>query len=184
MGFLKNLDKKFTIYSHQLFVQVRLDELEETEEDMARDYLSFPKRDAPSSKRGSVKASDTTTRIYACATMWHETEDEMLEMLKSIFRCSLTCVNPSDITVTVTGWTLTTQRDGSPKSTLAWLTLTTTSGRVISYSTTLTKTRCLRRREPNVKYICVSQDTNEGKQKVVNDYVVLLCGLIDKAGSR
>ena len=32
--------------------------------------------------------------------------------------------------------------------------------------------------------ICVSQDTNEGKQKVVNDYVVLLCGLIDKAGSR
>ena len=69
-----------------LFVQVRVDELEETEEDMSRDYLSFPKRDAPSSKRGSVKASDTTTRIYACATMWHETEDEMLEMLKSIFR--------------------------------------------------------------------------------------------------
>ena len=32
--------------------------------------------------------------------------------------------------------------------------------------------------------IFVSQDTNEGKQKVVNDYVVLLCGLIDKAGSR
>ena len=69
-----------------LFIQVRLDELEETEEDMSRDYLSFPKRDAPSSKRGSVKSSDTTTRIYACATMWHETEDEMLEMLKSIFR--------------------------------------------------------------------------------------------------
>ena len=176
------------LFSHQLFVQVRLDELEETEEDMARDYLSFPKRDAPSSKRGSVKASDTTTRIYACATMWHETEDEMLEMLKSIFRCSQPHLcNPSDITVTVTalytGWTLTTQRDVSPKSTLAWLTLTTTSGRVISYLTTLTKTRCLRR-GPNKKYICISQDTNEGKQKVVNDYVVLLCGLIDKAGSR
>ena len=30
----------------------------------------------------------------------------------------------------------------------------------------------------------IFQDTNEGKQKVVNDYVVLLCGLIDKAGSR
>ena len=74
-----------------LFVQVRLDELEE-EEHMSRDYLSFPKKDAPSSKRGSVKASDTTTRIYACATMWHETEDEMLEMLKSIFRWSLTCI--------------------------------------------------------------------------------------------
>ena len=53
---------------------------------MARDYLSFPKKDASSSKRGSVKDSDRTTRIYACATMWHETEDEMLEMLKSIFR--------------------------------------------------------------------------------------------------
>ena len=130
--------------SYQIVVQVRLDELEESEEDMARDYLSFPKRDAPSSKRGSVKASDTTTRIYACATMWHETEDEMLEMLKSIFRWSQPHLcYPSDITVTVTatGWTLTTQRDVSPKSTLAWLTLTTMSGRVISYSTTLTKTR-------------------------------------------
>ena len=172
--------------SYQIVVQVRLDELEESEEDMARDYLSFPKRDAPSSKRGSVKASDTTTRIYACATMWHETEDEMLEMLKSIFRWSQPHLcYPSDITVTVTatGWTLTTQRDVSPKSTLAWLTLTTMSGRVISYSTTLTKTRWLRG-GPNMKCICISQDTNEGKQKVVNDYVVLLCGLIDKAGSR
>ena len=26
------------------------------------------------------------TRIYACATMWHEAREEMLEMLKSIFR--------------------------------------------------------------------------------------------------
>ena len=76
----------FKTMCYILVVQVRVDELEETEEDMSRDYLSFPKRDAPSSKRGSVKASDTTTRIYACATMWHETEDEMLEMLKSIFR--------------------------------------------------------------------------------------------------
>ena len=33
-------------------------------------------------------------------------------------------------------------------------------------------------------YLYNAQDTNEGKQKVVNDYVVLLCGLIDKAGSR
>ena len=66
---------------------------------------------------------------------------------------------------------------------------------------TLTKTRCVSQ-DPTVKDVCVSrdtndicvsqetndiciyQDTNEGKQKVVNDYVVLLCGLIDKAGSR
>jgi chitin synthase len=33
-----------------------------------------------------TKSSDHITRIYACATMWHETRDEMMEMLKSIFR--------------------------------------------------------------------------------------------------
>ena len=85
-GFSLKAGIKTMSYIRYKFVQVRLDELEETEEEMARDYLSFPKREAASSKRGSVKASDTTTRIYACATMWHETEDEMLEMLKSIFR--------------------------------------------------------------------------------------------------
>lgn len=35
---------------------------------------------------GKIKTSDSITRIYACATMWHETQSEMLEMLKSIFR--------------------------------------------------------------------------------------------------
>ncbi|GJQ87499.1 hypothetical protein Trydic_g10257 [Trypoxylus dichotomus] len=29
---------------------------------------------------------DSITRIYACATMWHETKEEMMEFLKSIFR--------------------------------------------------------------------------------------------------
>ena len=29
---------------------------------------------------------DTTTRIYGCATMWHENTEEISEMLKSIFR--------------------------------------------------------------------------------------------------
>ncbi|KAL0894833.1 hypothetical protein ABMA27_013353 [Loxostege sticticalis] len=33
-----------------------------------------------------IKPSDYTTRIYICATMWHETKDEMIEFLKSIFR--------------------------------------------------------------------------------------------------
>lgn len=33
-----------------------------------------------------TKTSDSITRIYACATMWHETRSEMMEMLKSIFR--------------------------------------------------------------------------------------------------
>nr|QAX32942.1 chitin synthase II [Diabrotica virgifera virgifera] len=29
---------------------------------------------------------DKITRIYACATMWHETKEEMVEFLKSVFR--------------------------------------------------------------------------------------------------
>ena len=33
-----------------------------------------------------TKTSDSITRIYACATMWHENLSEMREMLKSLFR--------------------------------------------------------------------------------------------------
>jgi len=33
-----------------------------------------------------TKTSDSITRIYACATMWHETRSEMMEMMKSLFR--------------------------------------------------------------------------------------------------
>jgi len=34
----------------------------------------------------AVKSSDYVTRIHACATMWHETDEEMMEMLKSLMR--------------------------------------------------------------------------------------------------
>ena len=31
-------------------------------------------------------SADVMTKIYSCATMWHETETEMLQLLKSIMR--------------------------------------------------------------------------------------------------
>ncbi|PRD30217.1 UNVERIFIED_CONTAM: hypothetical protein NCL1_27103 [Trichonephila clavipes] len=39
-------------------------------------------------KNVAVRSSDHITRIYACATMWHETTEEMLQMLKSVVRYS------------------------------------------------------------------------------------------------
>ena len=41
------------------------------------------------SKWQNIRQSDKITKIYGCATMWHENKDEMIEMLKSIFRIDL-----------------------------------------------------------------------------------------------
>lgn len=38
-----------------------------------------------------IKTSNLPTpKIYACATMWHETRNEMIQLLKSIFRSGIT----------------------------------------------------------------------------------------------
>lgn len=42
--------------------------------------------DSSNNNTSKIKSSDQITRIYATATMWHETEEEMIEMLKSILR--------------------------------------------------------------------------------------------------
>lgn len=36
--------------------------------------------------QADTQEEDNVTRIYACATMWHENQDEMMEFLKSIMR--------------------------------------------------------------------------------------------------
>ncbi|XP_065572052.1 chitin synthase chs-2-like isoform X2 [Artemia franciscana] len=42
--------------------------------------------DSSNSSAQNVTGIDTISRIYACATLWHETIDEMKEYLKSVFR--------------------------------------------------------------------------------------------------
>ena len=61
-----------------------LEDKEKEEDDGFRNaFTTFPESE---SAKSSVKKSDSVTKIYACATMWHETRSEMMDMLKSIYR--------------------------------------------------------------------------------------------------
>ncbi|KAL3216980.1 hypothetical protein MRX96_032638 [Rhipicephalus microplus] len=51
-----------------------------------REAIEASFRTAKLSSREDVEEGDDVTRIYACATMWHETKDEMLQLLKSVLR--------------------------------------------------------------------------------------------------
>lgn len=68
---------------------VKTEELSEIEKEKGDEYyetISVHTDGSAIHNKPTIKSSDNITRIYACATMWHETKDEMIEFLKSIMR--------------------------------------------------------------------------------------------------
>uniref|UniRef100_T1GKX2 chitin synthase n=1 Tax=Megaselia scalaris TaxID=36166 RepID=T1GKX2_MEGSC len=67
---------------------VKTEDLAEIEKEKGDEYYETISvhTDGSAIQKPSIKSSDHITRIYACATMWHETKDEMMEFLKSIMR--------------------------------------------------------------------------------------------------
>ncbi|CAB0029537.1 unnamed protein product [Trichogramma brassicae] len=65
--------------------EVKVEDLAEIEREKGDgDYETI--YDNPGTPQTHVKTTDHVTRIYACATMWHENKEEMIEFLKSILR--------------------------------------------------------------------------------------------------
>ena len=66
---------------------LELDRVGMDENDISQYYETISiHTDSSNTNVSKGKSSDSITRIYACATMWHETKEEMMEMLKSLFR--------------------------------------------------------------------------------------------------
>ncbi|XP_020295800.1 uncharacterized protein LOC109860841 isoform X2 [Pseudomyrmex gracilis] len=68
--------------------EVKVEDLAEIEKEKGDgDYETiYEHTDGSTTPPSAVKSSDHVTRIYACATMWHENKEEMMEFLKSILR--------------------------------------------------------------------------------------------------
>nr|ACD10533.1 chitin synthase 1b [Ectropis obliqua] len=67
---------------------VKTEDLAEIEKEKGDEYYETISvhTDNTGSSPKTVKSSDQITRIYACATMWHETKDEMMSFLTSVIR--------------------------------------------------------------------------------------------------
>lgn len=65
---------------------VKTEDLDEIQKEKADEYYETISNHTDSSSQKNIKSSDSITRIYACATMWHENKEEMIEFLKSILR--------------------------------------------------------------------------------------------------
>lgn len=65
---------------------VKTEDLDEIQKEKGDEYYETISNHTDGSSQKTVKNSDHITRIYACATMWHENKEEMIEFLKSILR--------------------------------------------------------------------------------------------------
>lgn len=65
---------------------VKTEDLDEIQKEKADEYYETISNHTEGSSHKTIKSSDNITRIYSCATMWHENKEEMIEFLKSILR--------------------------------------------------------------------------------------------------